>query len=141
MTKQVFTIGYGGKTPAQIKAIVDDLDAVLFDIRFSPRSRQPQWAKKNVAALVGVERYTHLKALGNVNYKGGPIEFVDWEAGLQAIEQSDKPVILMCVCKDRHTCHRTTAAEQLKHLGYEVQELLATPAAPAQLSFIPGSHR
>lgn len=104
MTNKIYTIGYTGRKPQEIKEIVERLDAILLDIRFAPRSRVPRWAKKNLITLIGEDRYQHLKALGNVNYKsGGPIQFVDFEAGRAAIEASDKPVVLMCGCKDYHT--------------------------------------
>lgn len=123
MTKKVYTLGYSGRKPAEIKKIAEKLNAVVFDIRFSPRSRAPQWTKKRLTEVLGITGYMHLKALGNANYKnGGPIEFVDFEAGLQAIEASSRPVILMCGCKSPNGCHRTTAARQLIEQGFNVKE-------------------
>ena len=68
MTNKIYTIGYSGSKPDQIKQLLDDKVAVLFDIRFSPWSRVPQWSKSNLAATVGEERYFHVKPLGNANY-------------------------------------------------------------------------
>lgn len=128
MTRQVYTIGYSGRKPEEIKRIVRDMDAVLFDIRFSPRSRIPQWAGSNVSALVGAGSYRHLEALGNSNYKGdGPVEIVNYSAGLAAILASDRPVILMCACTDPTTCHRTVVAHMLAADGLEVVEIGSKP--------------
>ena len=68
-------------------------------------------------------RYHHIKALGNRNYKGGPISIVDYEAGKAAIERSGRPVILTCVCRDYTTCHRRAVAERLREEGLEVEEV------------------
>lgn len=124
-TTKVYTLGYSGRKPEEIKKIVNDLDAILVDIRFSPRSRVPRWAKKNLIALVGGSHYHHLKAFGNENYKsGGPIKFVDFEAGQAFIEKVERPaVILMCGCKNYHTCHRAEAAQRLEEIGYEIEEI------------------
>lgn len=133
MTQRVYTIGYGGRKPSEIKQIAEALDAIVFDIRFSPRSRNPQWAGKNVKALLG-DRYHHVREFGNRNYKGGAIELVDFDAGRGLIEDSSRPVILMCVCKDPACCHRTTIAEQLRAEGFEVEEYADLPR-PRQLCF------
>lgn len=128
MTRQVYTIGYTGRKPEEVKRIVRDMDAVLFDIRFSPRSRIPQWAGSNVSALVGVGNYRHVKALGNANYKGdGPVELVNYPAGLAAILASTRPVILMCACGNPATCHRTVVAHMLAADGLEVVEISSKP--------------
>lgn len=132
MTQQIYTLGYSGRSPAEIKQLVDNLDAVLLDIRFSPRSRIPHWAGKNLRALLGETRYQHLKALGNRNYKGGPIALVDYEAGQAAITQAKRPVILMCVCHDYHTCHRAVVAERLRAAGFQVTELGPDDPTPQQ---------
>jgi uncharacterized protein (DUF488 family) len=122
MTQQVYTIGYGGRTPAEIEQLAQDLDATVFDIRFSPRSRDPRWSRKQLGELLD-SRYRHVRELGNVNYKGGPIELVDFDAGRELIEQSDRPVILMCVCRDPRICHRTVVAHRLREAGLSVTEI------------------
>ena len=127
MTNQIYTIGYSGRKPEEVKRIVEELGAVLFDIRFSPRSRDPRWAGGNVAKLLGAN-YRHVRELGNINYKGGPIAFVDLAKGIDLIRQAERPVVLMCVCKDHHTCHRAAAAETLREQGFEVTEITTRPA-------------
>jgi uncharacterized protein (DUF488 family) len=123
MTLKVYGIGYSGKDPEAVRRIAEALDAVVFDIRFSPRSRDPRWAGRNVAAALGAGRYEHVRALGNRNYKGGPVELVDFEAGLRRIFDSERPVILMCVCRDPATCHRTVVGRRLEEAGLEYTEL------------------
>lgn len=123
MTKTVYTIGYAGRKPDELKAIVEEHDAMLFDIRFSPFSRDPQWAGRALTALLK-DRYVHVKALGNANYKnGGPITILDYPSGLTAILHSPRPVMLLCVCGNPSTCHRTTVAGMLREHGCTVTEI------------------
>lgn len=131
MTHQVYTIGYTGRKPADIEKVVKDLDAILLDIRFSPYSRVSHWMGYSLRAKFG-DRYHHVKALGNANYKGGSVEIVDYAAGRDTIESLDKPVILMCACGDPATCHRTVVAEMLRADGFTVAEIDQSFTAPSK---------
>jgi uncharacterized protein (DUF488 family) len=97
----LYTFGYTSRFPHQVRALAEHLEAVVVDIRFSPRSRIPDWTAGRLQQLLG-ERYHHLPALGNRNYKGGPMEFVDLEAGVVRIDEllAEQPVILLCACAD-----------------------------------------
>ena len=57
--------------------------------------------------------YHHVPTLGNRNYKGGPVELVDLDAGLTVVHQllETSPVILLCACRDLLRCHRRLVAE------------------------------
>ena len=108
----LYTYGYAGQRPQQLKALAESLDALVVDIRFSPRSRMPAWTGGRLQKLLG-ERYLQLSALGNRNYKGGTIEFLDQEIGISQVGDllSRHPVILLCACADVNRCHRWLAAE------------------------------
>lgn len=134
MTTKVYTLGYSGKKMHEIEALVKQVGGILFDIRFSPRSRAPVWNGSNFRKVFAA-RYKHVKALGNKNYKGGPIALVDFDAGLEQIKASGRPVILMCACKDPRICHRTTIAERLTAMGFECEELRVPPRG-GQMSFV-----
>lgn len=133
MTAQVYGIGYSGKSQDQIRQIADQLDAVVFDIRFSPRSRNPEFSGARLRTNLGT-RYLHVKAFGNRNYRGGPIEFVDFEAGLAQVVASDKPVILMCMCKDPARCHRTVIGELLRQHGIQYTELSGSTVSSGRIA-------
>lgn len=122
----VYMTGYGGqhyKDPrsrtkaAALKQTVEAMDAVLFDIRFSPKSPAPCWQKKNLRELLG-DRYRHVPSLGNKNYNNGrEIEIVDMAAGVAEILEilaCEKRVLLMCGCEDPMSCHRCTIACYLR---------------------------
>jgi uncharacterized protein (DUF488 family) len=129
---KVYTIGYSGRTPEGVLAIMNELGgAVLVDVRFKPVSRfQPQWNGKSLANLLG-PLYVPLPEFGNVNYKEGPIEIADYAAGVAKLRALGKPAVLMCVCKDAATCHRTTLAGMLRADGFEVEEVPAVGGASA----------
>ena len=133
MKPKVYGIGYSGRKLHEIRQLVQDLDAVVFDIRFSPRSRAPQWNGNRLSDELGSDRYLHVKEFGNKNYRGGPIELVDYEGGKSIIEASTRPIILMCVCKDPAICHRTLIMGRLEMEGFEVEELNRTKPRPSQL--------
>jgi len=124
----IYTAGYGSLTPARLKELVEELDAQLFDVRFSPMSRVPIWRGFALARQYG-DRYAHLKAFGNAAYKTGGIQILGYEAGRAALERCERPAaILMCACKDYATCHRATLAQMLTRDGFTVQEIGAQKA-------------
>lgn len=112
--QSLYTFGYSGHQPEKLLALAEQLDAIVADVRFSPRSRVPHWNGGRLAKLLG-DRYHHLPALGNRNYKGGPIEIVDLEAGLAQVADllAHQPIILLCVCAEVERCHRRLVAEAI----------------------------
>lgn len=140
MPNKLYTLGYTGLKPERLKAIAEQLDAVVADIRYSPRSRVPYWNAGPLARLLG-DRYQNVKALGNVNYAGGgPIKLSNPEAGAKAIKHLIKhhAVILLCACKEVAHCHRKQAAEFVgAKLRIEIEHLnpatMGKPSQPALL--------
>ena len=122
MTTKAYGIGYSGRSVEEIYRLALQLDAVVFDVRYSPRSRNWQFSGKNLRETLG-DRYRHVKSFGNKNYKGGPVALVDFEDGLDQVLASDKPVILMCVCGDPERCHRAEVGRLLQTNGVSFTEL------------------
>ncbi len=124
----VFTAGYTGRTVAQLLEAAQTLNADVMDIRFSPRSRNPVWSGSRLAESLG-DRYRHLRAFGNANYKeleGPGTVLVDAEEGVRAVRstlESGRNVILLCACKDPAGCHRTDVAALLRSRDIECDEL------------------
>ena len=117
--RRIFTAGYSGRTPGELCALADRLEADIFDIRLSCRSRRPEWNKGPLSRLFG-DRYRHVPALGNLNFKGevvgadpGRVILANPEAGIAEILQHPRPVILLCQCKDLCGCHRSDVAALL----------------------------
>jgi uncharacterized protein (DUF488 family) len=140
MTTEVYGISYSKKQPADILRRAMQLDAVVFDVRLSPRSRRPEWNKGRLQDAMG-DRYQHVPEFGNINYKGGPVKIQDFDAGEALVRQSPKPVILMCVCSDPAKCHRTVVGKMLALRGMTFTELddpkLRRTAEGRQISQMP----
>lgn len=119
---KVYGVGYQGRTVEELRALAESLDAVIVDVRYSPLSRLPNWRIHSLRHTL--PDYHHIQAFGNANYRnGGPIEIADYEAGKAEIKEIDRNVILMCVCKDPHICHRTVLLQKLSADGFETEEL------------------
>jgi len=129
-----YGIGYSGRDPVEIHRLALQLNAVVVDIRLSPRSRKPGWNKGRLSTMLG-DRYMHVPELGNVNYKGGPVLLKDPDVGIAVIlrELQDRSVILMCVCPSFQKCHRKNIAALLADRGVRFTEIgnaeLATTAS------------
>lgn len=131
------TFGYSGVCPEWLQKTLLKIDGTLADIRLNPYSRNHEW---NLAPLTKrfQERYVWIKDLGNINYKGGPILLRNPEKGFETLLSLPRPVVLMCVCWNSHTCHRNVVAEELRRRGHKVEELIVRkperryPEVPAQ---------
>jgi uncharacterized protein (DUF488 family) len=118
----LYGIGYSGRTLDELCRIVADLDACLVDIRFVPYSRNPSFRKAALEKALG-KRYRYVQAFGNRNYQGGPVDLVNYDAGRAVLETLDNPAaLLMCMCKDPATCHRTAVLQRLAQDGFITQE-------------------
>jgi len=110
--KNIYDLGYLEiKKLEKLVSLVRTLDTVLVDVRFSPNSRNPQYRQDALKKTLG-ERYFHVKSLGNKNFKGGPIEFLDLQGGLDTLAHllQEKNVIVLCACWSRERCHRLVIA-------------------------------
>lgn len=129
---KVYTVGYAHWTANALQKRVQELNALLLDIRYAPRSRRSEWSGEALTERFG-DGYVPFRYWGNENYNnGGPIKisprrFQDGLIILRALP--DRPVVLMCGCADYRTCHRRVVAERLQAEGYEVEEL--TPPTKA----------
>ena len=113
-TPIVYTLGYGnGWSVEALEKLARHLNAIVIDTRFNPMSRIATWRKGPLTKVLG-ELYQHQQGLGNENYKtDGPIKLHAPEMaadGLMPLVRAGKSLILICVCKDQPSCHRTVAA-------------------------------
>jgi uncharacterized protein (DUF488 family) len=126
-----YTLGYAQWAIDEVDDQIDTLDAVLVDVRYSPHTTKPGFANSNLANRFG-DRYVHLPAFGNVNYKEGPIELAAPDKGLHAVCTLERAPVLMCGCQSPERCHRSTVAHFLTdHLGGSIEHLRA-PSERAQ---------
>jgi activating signal cointegrator 1 len=124
---QILTVGYNADwTPDLLAAEMHRLGALLFDIRLNPTSTHAEWRRNALQQRLGV-RYTHVGALGNLNYaNGGEIRLAAPHMALKlaAAALDLGPIILLCACPNWQTCHRNDAAAFLaEQLGARVEHL------------------
>jgi hypothetical protein len=115
----LYTIGYTKLDPALLKTVAEAQNWLIADIRIRPQSRDPRWNKGRLVQLFG-DRYLHVVAFGNLNYKGdmGPdVMLADAKAGGEILIpiMRERSVVLMCMCWDYAVCHRLNAAQFLRN--------------------------
>jgi hypothetical protein len=128
---QLYDFGYIGSKLPDLQKAAEALNAIVVDIRFSARSRNPMWNSDHLRMLLD-NRYYHERGLGNVNYKIPGMEnvkFADLEKGMSNIGRILErfSVIVMCACKDRNHCHRLLAVQEFEK-RYGVASISIGPA-------------
>jgi uncharacterized protein (DUF488 family) len=119
----VYLAGYSGRQPSWLLAAAVSLDATVFDIRYSPRSRRPEWSKTNLQRVLG-GHYLWLPAWGNPHYRGTEAALDDPEGGLAIFDAQDRNAIALCVCANPETCHRRLIRDLLlRERGIKAVEL------------------
>ncbi|RYX83947.1 DUF488 family protein [bacterium] len=137
--KQVFTCGYGNKPVRSLILAARQLDAMVIDIRHSPRSKNPGYDQKDLIQSLD-SRYHHLPQLGNTNYGGkGAIQLANPQNGIQRVLEMAhaRPLILMCGCGQRDSCHRALVADLLYDRGVETEELTWPKVPTLNLNGLP----
>ncbi len=107
-----YTFGYSGRSPHQLAALAEEYTAIVVDVRLKPLSRQVGWSRSALTRRFP-GRYVWVPALGNLNYKGGPIRLQDVDVGLRQIVgmiEAGVTPILLCVESDPEQCHRSLVA-------------------------------
>ncbi|MGD9932720.1 MAG: hypothetical protein AB7T37_03295 [Dehalococcoidia bacterium] len=122
----LYTFGYTGRSPQELKELADSLGAAVVDTRYSPNSRDARWRRSPLERVLGSLYQGAGETLGNVNYKAGPIRLADEERGLAALgaQLAHQPIILLCMCRDAAVCHRTYIAQKAaEQFGVNVENL------------------
>lgn len=146
---KLFTFGYSGRRLSDFQVVVADFGAIVVDVRFSPRSRQPEWSGASLLRSFGAG-YLHFREFGNVNYKNGrPIEIAELSKGLEKLKLLNPScaIMLLCACKNFALCHRSVVASAIvQSVETEIVQLqpwsaaarlgvsAVTAAQPSQLS-------
>lgn len=129
----IYTLGYARWSVDEVGHTLETLDAALVDVRYNPSTSKPGFSRNELQARFP-DRYLHVAAFGNVNYKGGPIQLADPERGLQRVEALNDRPVLMCGCRDPKSCHRSVVAERIAEEGEPIKHLRA-PSEPGQPNF------
>lgn len=118
-----YTTGYTGMNIDYLKPMIDGLDAMLVDVRFSPTSDVMRWRQVYLKALLR-EKYHHVAQLGSRAFRGGRNQIQNLNLGIKVLVSFNANAVLMCECADIKNCHRLTVAKELRSLGFETIELV-----------------
>lgn len=140
----LFSLGYSGVRLEAVNQWLDAHDALLVDVRFKPFSRNPEWRQPHLQRVLG-SRYRWVRALGNLNYRGGPSRLVEEAEGVRIVVamMESNPVVLTCICSDPRVCHRWTAANLISEAtGAKIVHLRPSDFGPSeQLDLLTSYHR
>jgi uncharacterized protein (DUF488 family) len=134
----IYTFGYQGFQPDELRQKAAELGAVVVDTRMSAYSRHAGWTRHNLMRVLDSYLYAG-KEFGNVNYKkaGAAIEIADLKTGIERVRPffvQNRPVILLCGCWSWATCHRTVIAKALQsEFGGEVKHLVRRDVPKTEL--------
>ena len=117
-----YTTSYAGKDINDLKPMLDALDAVLVDVRFSPTSELMRWRQIYLKALLR-EKYHHVPQLGNRAFREGKTQIQNLDLGIKILVSFNSNAVLLCGCEDVKECHRLVIAEELRRMGFEAEEL------------------
>ncbi len=112
----VYTLGYAAPGAAEkLDQLMTDPAMTLLDIRLRPVSRwYPAFCKASLERRFSWQ-YFDVPELGNLNYRDRslPIVLARSSEGLEfvlGLLRFDRPVCLLCACKDVESCHRSFVA-------------------------------
>jgi hypothetical protein len=117
-----YTTGFAGKEINDLKSLLDALDAVLVDVRFSPTSEMMRWRQIYLKTLLR-EKYHHVPPLGNRTFREGRIQIQNLDLGIKILVSFQTNAVLMCECAEQNECHRLVIARELRRRGFETEEL------------------
>lgn len=118
----IYTTNCLDKDYADLKPLLERLDAQLIDVRFAPSNKPVQWSKGYLQLLLK-RNYQHFPALGLREIAPDKFAIQNLTLGLRIIGEKLHNVMLLCDCNDYDNCHRKTIAHELVKLGKEVKEI------------------
>ena len=131
MLRELLTIGYQGREPAELVAALEQHGVdVLVDVRDKPISRKRGFSKRALEELLSAHGmgYVHARGLGNPKTNrdaGGGVPTVlsnyeawmaeRWDDAFLPLRPvvDDKRVCLLCLERDPQDCHRTIVAREM----------------------------
>jgi uncharacterized protein (DUF488 family) len=117
-----YTTSFAGKDINDLKPMLNALDAVLVDVRFTPTCEIMRWRQIYLKALLR-EKYHHLPHLGSRAFRGGKAKIQNLDLGIKILISFNVNAVLMCECGDPKKCHRLLIAQELWNKGFEAEEL------------------
>lgn len=99
-----YTTGFSGKDIGDLKPMLEALDAVLIDVRFSPTNELMRWRQIYLKTLLR-EKYRHVSQFGNRASRPGLNHIQHLELGIKVLISFGVNAVLMCGCAELKDCH------------------------------------
>ncbi len=122
MKNKIYTTGFTGKDVADLPMLLENLDAVLADVRFTPFSKDFEWRREYLKLLLK-NKYRHVSAFGNRSHDENNFTINNFNLGLKVIESWNENVVLMCECAEFQKCHRFVLLNEFSKKDYQVVEI------------------
>lgn len=136
---QVYTIGYSQPCARMvIDTLVWQEGWLLIDIRRAPTSTWTDWTQRALVQRYG-PAYRHVPVSGTCpfsNHSVPPMVSADVPPGLRSIVhllETGRRCLLLCACKNYHTCQRAEVAALLDETGVSVRHLVNQTLPPEQM--------
>lgn len=84
-----YTTSYAGRDINDLKQMLDALDALLVDVRFSPTSDLMRWRQIYLKTLLR-ENYHHVAPLGGRAFREGKAQIQNLDLGIKILRVSPK---------------------------------------------------
>lgn len=117
-----YTTSCAGMEINDLKPMLDALDAVLVDVRFSPTSEIMRWRQIYLKTLLR-GKYYHVPQLGSRAFRENKAQIQNLDLGIKILLSFDANAVLMCECDDPKECHRVVIAQEIRRKGFEIEEL------------------
>lgn len=117
-----YTIGFAGKDINNLKPMLDTLDAILIDVRFSPTNELMRWRQVYLKTLLR-EKYHHVPQLGSRAFRAVQNQIQNLDLGIKILVSFNASAVLMCECAEPQDCHRFAIAEELRRRGFDTDEI------------------
>lgn len=118
----IYTTSCCDKDYADLKPLLERLDAQLIDVRFTPSDKPVQWSKGYLRLLLK-RNYQHFPALGLREIAPGKFAIQNLTLGLRILSEKSHNLVLLCDCADYDGCHRKVITQELGKFGKDVFEI------------------
>jgi hypothetical protein len=136
MGVKIYTLGYAQQGSAErLQTLMHDPSMLLIDARMHPRTSYQPWDGHTLKAVWGRRYHWAGRYLGNINYKGGPINIVDIDTGVHGLgryHDEGHSQVIICGCKNYDECHRSHIVEALHKARPDIEIVLEEPPSEVQ---------
>lgn len=124
----LYTIGYGNSHIVDFcKYLQKHKIEILFDVRSSPYSRNPNFNQAKLKQILADEMIRYIRVGDRLWWQNFEEIYwtTKWKNGLKTLKESQEiqNTVIMCSEWDYHKCHREDIADDIVELGVKVRHI------------------